>query len=65
MATRKAMHPDRELVLEIVQRMRESEETARRYPHGSMTRQYWEGRARAFDECYTELKGALLGEPMR
>lgn len=48
--------PDRELVLEVLTRYRESLWAARR-AHTELDRQVWGARARAFDEMYTELKG--------
>jgi hypothetical protein len=48
---------DRKLVLDMVQRMCEAEEMARNPATPITQRQYWIGRARAFDEVYTELKG--------
>jgi hypothetical protein len=51
---------DRELVFEIVTRLRESEQEAKRFPEGSHRQEVWLARARAFDECYTELKGRGL-----
>lgn len=56
------MKPDRELVLEILKRLRESEQEAQlaeSFGNAARALQY-RARARAFDECYTELKGRGL-----
>ena len=51
--------PDRELVLEIIKRLRESQQEAKTAESFGATHRadVWRARARAFDECYTELKG--------
>jgi len=48
--------PSRDFVLDVVQRMRESEEQARREFH-PVRKGIQLARARAFDEVYTEMKG--------
>jgi hypothetical protein len=47
---------DRKLVLEMLLRMRESEQCAR-VARTQLDKAVWLSRARAFDEIYTELKG--------
>lgn len=62
MATELKMNPDRALCFEILTRMRESQQAARRFPDGTPRQSYELGRARAFDECFTELKGLGLAD---
>jgi hypothetical protein len=62
MAAKKINNPDRELCLEIVTRLRESQIEAHKHRFGSMQSQYWAGRIKALDECYTELKGRGYAE---
>jgi hypothetical protein len=54
------MSPDRELLLEIVIRMRESTEAAKN-ANAYADEMFWRGREAAFNEVYTELKGSGLG----
>lgn len=56
------MLPNRKLCFEILTRMRESQVASRTLPFGSMASQYEAGRCRAFDECFTELKGRGYAE---
>lgn len=54
------MLPGRELTLEVIQRMRESEQAARDEVMFFYRRCENEARARAFDEVYTQIKGLGL-----
>jgi len=54
------MNWERRLLLDLTQRMRESEQVAKRR-RGHPGELVWLARARAFDECITELKGNGLG----
>lgn len=54
------MLPGRELALDILQRMRESEQAAQDETLFFYRRCENEARARAFDEVYTQIKGLGL-----
>lgn len=53
------MTPEREILLEILYRLRESQDTLKAISGPEKMR--WVGRAEAFDEIYTELKGFGFG----
>lgn len=48
---------DRDLVCEVLVRLREAEQESRRPGISELRQHGWLTRARAFDEVYTELKG--------
>lgn len=53
------MSVERKLVLEIVTRMRESEQVAKQ--SAGIERKIWNCRANTLNEIYTEVRGVLIG----